>query len=160
MPKHRMTTRQQTHGFIRSRAEGFTLVELMIVLVIVAVVGAIALPRFAQATARQQLDAAAGRVAADLELARTRARAASQSLAVSYSTANDHYSMNAVGGDAKTVELDESPYGVDLIKVKFGTGASVTFNGYGVPSSSGAVVLESNGNTVTVTLDANGEVRR
>jgi len=155
-----MTTRQQTRGFTQSRAAGFTLVELMIVLVIVATVGAVALPRFARATARQQLDAAADRVAADLELARTRARAASQSLTVSYSTADDHYRMNAVGGDAKTVELDEPPYGVDLIKVKFGTDASVTFNGYGVPSSSGAIVLESNGHTMTVTLDPNGEVRR
>ena len=43
--------------------------ELVLVMVIVATLAAIAVPRYAQATSRYRADAAARRIAADLSLA-------------------------------------------------------------------------------------------
>ena len=77
---------------------GFSLVELVLVMVIIGVVAAIALPRFAQANARQQLEAAANRVASDLEKARHEARASSNLVAISFNTSDNSYSYaSAVG---------------------------------------------------------------
>ena len=146
---------------IRRSAQGFTLVELMIVMVIVAMVAAIAVPRFSQASARQQLSSAADRVVADLEMARTRARAASQTVTVTFSTSSDRYQFNNVGGEASVVELGESPYNVSIDRAVFGSNDNIaSFNGYGVPASSGAVTLSLGADQVVVELKANGEVRR
>lgn len=139
---------------------GFTLVELVLVTVIVAVLAAIAIPRFAQATARQQLDQAADRVVAELEQARIRARAASKGVTLTFDTGDNSYAFNAVGGGAEVVQLDEAPYRVTIDRLSFGGKASVYFNGYGIPASGGAVVLRSPSGTATVHLDANGEARR
>lgn len=144
----------------RRSAQGFTLVELMIVMVIVAIVAAIAIPRYSQASARQQLSSAADRVAADLELARTRARAASQTVTVAFSTSSDRYQFNSVGGEAVIIELDESPYNVEITRATFGTDNIASFNGFGVPQDSGFVTLVSESGAITVNLLANGEVQR
>lgn len=139
---------------------GFSLIELVVVMAIVGIVGAIAVPRFSQATSRQQLNSAADRVMADLELASTRARAASQPVTVRFRTGNDNYTFNNVGGDAMVVELDESPYGVQVKSAKFGTNKTASFNGFGVPDDSGFVTLSLGSDEVTIYLEASGEVRR
>ena len=140
---------------------GFTLVELVIVMVIIGVVGAIALPRFSQATARQQLDAAAERLVSDLELAKTRARASSQTVTVAFNRSAESYTISGGGGDAFTVELDESPYNALIGTASFGGSTTLTFNGYGIPSSSGTVVVKfSSSQKITVNLSASGEVTR
>ncbi|MGB0768765.1 MAG: prepilin-type N-terminal cleavage/methylation domain-containing protein, partial [Phycisphaeraceae bacterium] len=89
---------------------GFSLVELVMVVVIVGVVGAMALPRFAEATARQQLDAAAERVTDDLNKARHRARASSSTLTLTFDIDAERYVFNNAGGSATIIELDEAPY--------------------------------------------------
>lgn len=140
--------------------DGFSLVELVIVLVIIGTLGAIAMPRLGAATARQQLNAAAERVEADLIRARTRARAASQTVTLTFYITTDRYSQTYVGGKSEIIRLDESPYKVDMIYAKFGTTKMAEFNGYGVPANPGSVVLKLGSEQVTITLDGNGEVRR
>ena len=141
-------------------SHGFTLVELVVVMVIIGVVGAIAIPRFSQATARHQLDAAAQRVMADLELAADRASAARLNTTLTFNTSNDSYSFDTFGGEAYTVELGQGPYEVDMTRAKFGTSNVATFDGYGTPAQTGSVVLSSGDSTVTIFLEANGVARR
>src|SRR5688500_9245400 len=71
----RRRPRRQTRA-----ALGFTLIEIVMVLFIMAIVAAMAAPRYSQAIARYRLESAAGRVAADLEYARALARSTSTSL--------------------------------------------------------------------------------
>jgi type II secretion system protein H len=57
----------------RSRIEGFTLIELMIVLVILSVMTALVVPRLTQSLSRMNVEATARRVASALRLARSMA---------------------------------------------------------------------------------------
>lgn len=135
----------------------------MIVIAILAVAGAIAMPRYAAAVERYQVDAAARRIAADLSLARSQARAASASRTVTFTvstTASQYVVSGAADPDhpsaAYIVSLAGSPYRVRLTSANFGGSASVTFSGYGATSAGGSVVVRGAGTYVrTVTLDAN-----
>jgi general secretion pathway protein H len=56
---------------IRSRPEGFTLIELIIVLVILSVITALVVPRLTQSLSRMNVESTARRVASVLRLARS-----------------------------------------------------------------------------------------
>ena len=144
----------------RSAPRGFTLVELVLVIIIMGVVAAIAMPRFAQATARQQLSAAADRLVSDFEKAQHTARASSNQVAISFDVAGNSYTVTPASGSAYVVQLDESPYQVTIAKASFDGATTMSFNGYGIPSSAGAVVLESSTGSVVVNLASTGRATR
>lgn len=146
--------------FHQRRHNGFTLVELVLVILIVGVIAAIAMPRFAQASARQQLEAAARRVEADLNQARIRARAASRSVTVTFDVNRNLYQFNNEGGEATIVELGMSPYNVSIANADFSGNAKAYFNGYGLPASGGTVTLSSGSGKINIVLNQNGEASR
>lgn len=130
-------------------------------MLIIGIIGAIALPRFAQANARQQLAAAANRVASDLEKARHQARASSNLVTMSFDTAGNSYSYaTAAEGNLFDLQLDASPYQIELANAVFDGGSTVSFNGFGIPNTGGTITLESSSGTVTITLNASGSVSR
>lgn len=130
----------------------------MLVLVIVAVLGAIAGPRFAAAAARGHAQAAADRIAADLNLARERARATSATYSISFNPNSDYYKLSN-GSTAQVIDLSREPYTCDLNNVNFNGGGVVQFNAFGVPDTGGSLRVTGGGVTYTLTLDAQtGEV--
>ncbi|MBX2852740.1 MAG: prepilin-type N-terminal cleavage/methylation domain-containing protein [Phycisphaeraceae bacterium] len=139
---------------------GFTLVELVLVMLIIGVVSAIAVPRFAQASARQRLDAAANRLIADTALARSRANAASESVTMSFDTNDDIYKVSAVAGDAFAVELGASPYDVSITSADFNGNRFVQFNAFGIPQQTGTVTISSSSGSVTLAITESGEATR
>jgi type II secretion system protein H len=143
-----------------SRHAGFTLLELVLVLVITGVLAAIALPRFAQASDRQRLSVSAERLMADIALAQSRARAASQTVTVVFDTANDRYTIDAVGGDEVTVQIGQTPYEVDLVSASFNGSSTLQFNGYGVPIATGSIQISTNAGTAEIAVQASGETKR
>ena len=125
---------------------------------IMAVVAAIAVPRYGRASARYRLDLAARRVAADLRMAQSHARAASSPYAVHYTPATNEYRLlnvasfdGALGNYA--VCLAAEPYRVTLSLADFGGNSQVTFDGWGLCDYGGTVVVKLGSQQRTVTVD-------
>lgn len=138
---------------------GYSLVELLMVLGIISVIAAIAVPRYGNAASRYAAEAAAKRIAADLTQARELAKAASASYTVNFQTATASYDFGPSGAlitdpAVQVVSLDREPYVVGIASVSFGGDATVVFNGYGVPDSGGTVQIKRGTREYLVTLSA------
>src|SRR3954469_21071709 len=94
--------------FYRNKFRGYSLMELALVLVIIAILGGIAAPRYSRAISHYRAEMAARRVAADLNLASARARqqSTSQQVAISGNT------YQIVG--MADMEKPSTTYSVDL----------------------------------------------
>ena len=109
------------------RRSAFTLVELVITMLVMGILTAVAAPRYFEAINRFRVEAAAKRVAADLNLARKCAMTkggVAQGEWVSFYAANDNYKLHNDPdldrpGDEYWVHLQETAYSVDLISVTF-----------------------------------------
>jgi type IV fimbrial biogenesis protein FimT len=138
--------------------QGLSLTELVVVLAIIGILSAIAVPRYAASLVNYRLDAAARRIAADLEIARSQALTTSQSQAVVFNVAAGTYQMTGVlaldrRSTNYSVALGSDPYFVKLLSANFGGNSTVTFDAYGGADASGTVVLEAGGIQKTVALD-------
>ena len=136
------------------------MVELLLVIATVAILSAIAVPRYAGSLARYRVEMAAKRVAADLMTARTRARVTSTRQVVDFTAPADGYTLvgmpapDGAAGDY-AVRLSDEPYKATLGAVSFGDAAAaeVWFDRYGTPDHAGTVVVTSGGFQRTVALD-------
>lgn len=149
---------QNTAAYNPSILRGFSLIELVLVLTIISILAAIAVPRYANSLARYRADAAARRIVADLDYARQFARSSSASVTVQFKTITNRVqltgvpSLNDPGVDWQ-VELEHAPYRADLVSADFGGDAVVVFNGYGDPDSGGTAVVSVGSVVKTVVLD-------
>ncbi len=129
---------------------GFTLIELIFVMIIMGMMTTLAVPRYVRFVSNQRLDATARRVQTDLALARRRARFTSASQSVVFDAATGSYVLTAVPdlSDPQrpyTVSLSESPYGARILTASFNSSNTVTFDGYGTLQDAGTVVVAVGG---------------
>ena len=158
-----MTSTTGTDRNQSPRRPAFTLVELVIVVLIIGIMTAAAVPEFGDSLQFNRVESAASRIAADLQMARNRARMASADQVVDFDAAAASYTMPGLPdldhpGQDYTVNLAGSPYNVLLTYVDFNGVDLVTFNGSGIPDSAGEIDVESGGYLKTVVLDASGRV--
>lgn len=136
----------------------FTLMELVVVIVIIAIVSTMAVPRYAEAIVRHRADAAARRLAADLNLARRQARVAGAQRAVTFDLATDQYKIVGMShpdrpSAAFVVDLADD-YGADLISTTFLPDDALIYDSYGMPDRWGSIILRVGDEYASVVVNA------
>ena len=164
----RLTGDQVTCHRRRERT-GATLVDLVITILIMGILAATAMPRFASVVARLRTEAVARRVVSDLNFARRSAIQSSRTVVITFAASPAGYSMNGVTHPAfpaqsYAVSLADVDSTVQLQTFSFNSGPVLTFNAYGRPLvgtnplTTGSVVLKNGSHTFTVVVDpATGE---
>ena len=97
---HRGVRRAARRAASCSARGGFSLFELLIAMSVIAIIAAVAVPRYASSVGRYRAESAARRVAADLTLAQAKARAAKARAAAEALTAeNQKLQHDLLGGE-------------------------------------------------------------
>ena len=154
----------------RRKHDGFTLIEIIIVVVILAIVAMIAIP-MASSAASIQVKSAASMIAADLEYAKSMAISRGENFSVLFDVSTDSYSIKNQSGDTIAhpvkkgfdyfIDLgDEGLDRVDIVSVDFDGTSEIQFdylgspyNGNENPLNSGTVTLQAEAITATITVE-------
>ena len=136
------------NGNLLPRRTGFTLLELVLVVCILAIISALAAPRYANSLNYYRADLASKRIAADLAMARGNAWAAGAHRTATFTVATSSYVVAGIRGldQAATdyaVSLSSDPYCSQIVSANFNGLATVTFDGYGMPDHGGQVVVRA-----------------
>lgn len=139
---------------------GFSTLELVMVVSIVGVTAAIAIPRVNSSLQRTKIERAASMLAADLNRVRENAKAYGLEQTVSFSGST--YTITTVtasGSKTKTVDLTKQPV-ESKVQIARTSGVTVVkFNAYGVPDQQFVIGICNNGTWRMVTVSAgSGEI--
>ncbi|MEM8945430.1 MAG: GspH/FimT family pseudopilin [Planctomycetota bacterium] len=145
------------------RRRGMTVIELSITVLVMGILAAVVAPSYVAAINRYRVDLAASRIVADLRFAQAESQRIGQTRTVQFDVSNDRYTLVDVAdidNSASTyvVELVDDPFLASLVSASFGFSANVSFDMFGRPDSSGAVVVQAGGIQKTVDLTADGTV--
>lgn len=142
--------------------QGFTLVELVMVLGIIALLGAVAVPRYTDALNRYRARAAAEQIVRVLELSQATARQQSTAISVWFDVANDTVHAPQLDDPdrdgAWVIDLSARPWRAALSKADFDGQVYVLYNGYGETTMTGAAAVEAGGVTWSIELDEHGRL--
>lgn len=148
-----MFNRIVKHALVGSHRKGFALIEIVCVLIIMAVIGAVVVSRGTSTTSIRQtseLDV----VRSHLRFAQTRAMNTDTRWGLYFESSNSYWlfkgSAPDTTGRSNLVKLPGEENTVTLPTLTIsGTPITVTFDGYGSPGSS-AVSISTSGGTITV----------
>jgi prepilin-type N-terminal cleavage/methylation domain-containing protein len=147
----------------RNSFGGFTVIELLIVVVILAIAALTAIPMMSSA-ASMQIRSAANLIMADLEYAKSMAITRGQNYSVVFDVAADSYQIEDQDNNVISHPVKKGfPYivrfpnesrlnRVNVTNVDF-SDATVTFDCLGSPNSGGMVSLQAGDMTATVTVE-------
>jgi type IV fimbrial biogenesis protein FimT len=140
------------------RRRAVTIIELVVVVMVMGIMAAVAAPAFFETLLYHRVESAARRLKADLQLARQTARLTSATQSLTFTGTS--YTLSAAidafdnPGDIYAVNLAAEPYGIPSVAANFNNTQVISFNGHGVPSSGGTVVLQLQGHQCTLTVNA------
>jgi prepilin-type N-terminal cleavage/methylation domain-containing protein len=137
-----------------SKAAGFTLVELVITLAIIAIVAGIAYPTFQKFAVQGKLKAAARELMGDFANMKARAMAENVSYEITFNVAGNSYSMQAsTGGPIIT----KSPSAIDKgVSIDSAAPGLVTLDTRGTMTNGTYVLKNAEGSTATITTAVTG----
>ncbi|MCL4743331.1 MAG: prepilin-type N-terminal cleavage/methylation domain-containing protein [Phycisphaerales bacterium] len=142
----------------RPRAPAFTLLELSIVIVVVSVVAAVSLPKYAESRSRYQVELAARKVCLDATYVQNDARYASTTRAIKYDLPTDSYTFDyakpgSASAETALVILRNEPFQTALLKVDFNSASTLTFNGFGIPAAGGTIAVGGGSRGKSISVD-------
>ncbi len=137
----------------RLTGRGFSLLELVLVLVIIATVSGIALPRMSNSADISRANQAIDRIEATLEKARATARSRSRNVSVRIKADNEQVKTSLVSGSTLSkFYLDFSPYDANVVATTFGNDETIIFNGFGMHDDGGTVSITVGSTSRTLTI--------
>ena len=140
---------------VNLRRKGLTVVELLLVIAILAIMAAIAVPRYVDMAAQRELDAAAGQLAGDLQWSmKIAANSTASSIVKMMFNNTSPYGYYVVQGESNT--LIRPLYNLPVTIVFPREQTAVIFDVYGKPFSGMDVVvtmLNTRGQSRVVTVD-------
>lgn len=131
----------------RETRRGFSLAEVFLVVVIMSILSAIAVPRIANFLAGQRLAAASRRIVTDLGFAQRRAKTTGVVQKVKVETGTRTLELEGLTdpdhpGQPYVLKLADEPYTLSSIAADFGGGVQeVAFDAYGMPDVSGTITM-------------------
>ena len=142
-----------------SAVRAFSLIELMLVVAIMGIIAAIATPRYALAVDRYRADAAARRIVADIRWTHSRAIAVGGPRTLAFTSGKSAYSVAGESDPdhpaaAFAVDLSTGPYAATVVSTSFGASTGVAFNGFGICTAGGTVVIQSGSCKKTIQIDS------
>lgn len=158
-PRDTRSRRAALRGASRFAARGaFSLIELVMVIFILAIVTAIAAPRFTESAARARVVAAADRLGAEIMLTRERARAASSPRVLRVARGSgDLALLDGDGAVLSRTTIGLEPYLATVVRTDL-PASKVAFTAYALPESSGRIMLRSAGQLAVVSIASDGTV--
>jgi len=148
----------------RYAGRAFSLVELILVVGIIGIVAAIAVPRFGNSISRHRVQSAAYKLKAELEYARNKAKNNSAPFVVIVYCMNDIVEIygpaleNPFPLDTRS-NYTKEPYGVDLSDPFLDMPVvQVIFDGYGKPDTTITIDITRKGITRSVNVASDGKV--
>ena len=150
--------------------KGFTLLEALVVLTIIAVLLMIAKPMFSRIVVNTNLRAAAGALAEDMKLAKQRAVMENVKYSITFNISSNNYTMNNYDPNGnmnalpiKTVNLSDFGKGISILNQNYsgGNSGTITFYTRGTCSgpATGMITLQNSLNsTKAITTNLMGRV--
>jgi len=137
---------------------GFTLLELLIAIAIIAVIGAIILPVYQSARPSLRLNTVARDLVADLRLAQQEAVTQQILHGIAFDASANKYQIINLGNSTvvKTVHI---PTPLVLATTTGLTAATVSYNATGAVAESGTVVIGNGTATSTIEIKPSGYVK-
>jgi prepilin-type N-terminal cleavage/methylation domain-containing protein len=148
---------------VRAHRPGFTLVELVIVVLILGILGSVATPRYLETLANYRTNATARRIVADLQIAKSRARQTSTSQAIVFYVVENRYEITTMNDLDHAKKVYEHRFGegvsqAKLVSASFGGSSTLAFDLYGQPSSAGTIVINAGSGNHTIQVGASGKI--
>jgi prepilin-type N-terminal cleavage/methylation domain-containing protein len=136
------------------RVNGFTVVELLVAMGLLAIVSAIAFPNFHSMAANSNIRTAARNLVADFNALRTRAMAECTPFSITFDVTNNRYSFPGSRSGKSPADISND---IIITHAVFGSGTTVNFMTRGILSPPGSVVLANKrGSTATVVCNLSG----
>ncbi len=150
-----------------SRCGGFTLIELMVVMVIMLIIAAVVIPSVSNTTSLKATSAARI-LAADIEYAQNVSITYQESVTITFDTSAESYSLSNASGPlihpitkaTYTVEFGSQTglEEVNIVSTDF-PGGTITFNSLGVPDNSGTAKIQAGSKAYLISVaPATGKV--
>ena len=157
------------------RHQGYSLMELVIVMLTLGIVASVAVPRYTASINRYRTQVAVQRLAQDIELCRRHARFTSQNVTLTVSFAKSFYRISSVdsplrpGNPYEVIVGDGDANGAicPVVKGVVDSGSrsttpdlTITFDRYGNPLQSAEIGIRCGNSTGIVRLSEEGVVSR